>query len=99
MGGSGFRDRTLPIKKEKKCLKIGLKKKKSHFFHISSSYAKYWGKQIFTHGIWPAPFSHTGDSLKLVKSRRRKGKRILQGLRVAQAAVTKRGSFPEVGQK
>ena len=39
-------------------------------------------------------FSHTGDSPKWVKSKRRREKKrkekILQGLRVAQGAVTKR---------
>ena len=43
---------------------------------------KYWGKQIFAHGRFP----------KWVKSRRRRKKKrkILQGLRVAQAAVTEK---------
>ena len=39
---------------------------------------KYWGKQIFTHGSFP----EVGQNQKTEK--------ILQGLRVAQAAMTER---------
>ena len=53
-GGPGGRDRT-----------VAAYLKKIFFLHISSSYAKNWGKQIFTHGSFP----------KWVKSRRRRRKR------------------------
>ena len=43
---------------------------------------KYWGKQIFTHGRFPK----VGQKQKTEKKERK----ILQGLRVAQAAVTER---------
>ena len=43
---------------------------------------KYWGKQIFAHGR----FLEVGEK----QETERKEKKILQGLRVAQAAVTER---------
>ena len=45
--------------------------------------SKYWGKQIFSHGSFPK----VGEIRRRRKKRRKK---ILQGLRVAQAAVTER---------
>ena len=44
---------------------------------------KYWGKQIFTHGSFP-------EVAQKQKTEREKKKRILQGLRVANSAVTER---------
>ena len=43
---------------------------------------KYWGKQILAHGRFP----EVGQKQKTERKRRE----ILQGLRVAQAAVTER---------
>ena len=48
------------------------------FLHIFSSYDKILGEQIFMHGRF------------LVVGEKQKTERILQGLRVAQAAVTER---------
>ena len=60
VGGPGGRDQTLAVKKRKNAKKSFFFRKKSKlpkkvyfFLHISSSYAKYWGKQIFTHGSFP----------------------------------------------
>ena len=53
--------------------------KQIFFKDISSGYAKILGKQIFTHGSFPE-----------VGQKQKTEKKILQGLRVAQAAVTER---------
>ena len=46
---------------------------------------KYWGKQIFAQGR----FSEVGQKPK-TERKKEKERKILQGLRVAQAAVTER---------
>ena len=47
---------------------------------------KYWGKQIVPHGRFP----EVGQKQKTEKKKKEKKREILQGLRVAQAAVTER---------
>ena len=57
------------------------------FLHISSSYAKILGEQLFRTREFPRSGSKAKNGEKKTK---REEKIILQGLRVAQAAVTGR---------
>ena len=65
--------------------KIKFTQKKYYFLHISSSYAKILGEKLFR--TWEIP--EVGQKQKTEK-KKKKERKILQGLRVAQAAVNER---------
>ena len=71
-GGPGGHDGTIKSRKNGQKsffrTKIKITQKKIFFWHISSSYAKYWGKQIFTHGRFP----EVGQKQKTEKRKKEK---------------------------
>ena len=67
-------------------MKNNITKNKYYFLHISSSYAKILGETNFP----PQEISRRGSKAKAKDGKERKREKTLQGLGVAQAAMTER---------